>query len=146
MTRRTVTGPGRRNVCFSDHEDGHAKYFEGSVPAPGTEQRVEFDNEVCREFQNGERNDEGHEHPPVDRRDCPGEEHKREGQVDGNSPWPGQAKHRNDDRHQHQKCEKEAEEPILAPETRHPAIYVSQVIFSFGTPGASYSLPRLIML
>ncbi|MGA3186719.1 MAG: hypothetical protein ABSF22_06370 [Bryobacteraceae bacterium] len=53
--------------------------------------------------------------------------------------------HWNDNGHQHQKSEEKAEEPILAPETRHPPIYVSHVIFSFGRPAASSALPRLIM-
>jgi hypothetical protein len=55
---------------------------------------------------------------PIDnRRDGAGEEHERESQVDGNSPWEGKAKHGNDDGHQHQKSEEKAEEPILTPET-----------------------------
>jgi hypothetical protein len=34
-----------------------------------------------REFENGQRDDKKHQHAPVDRRDCPGEEHERESQV-----------------------------------------------------------------
>jgi hypothetical protein len=100
-----------------------------AVSQPLAERRVEFDNQVRCEFENGQREDEKHQHPPVDRRDCPGEEHEREGQVDGNSPWARKSKHRNDDGHQHQKAEKETEEPILAPETGQPPIYVSHVHF-----------------
>ena len=114
-----------------DDEYGHAKHFEGTVPAPRDERRVEFDDQVRREFQNGQRENEIHQHALGHGRDCTGEKHEREREVDCDSPWARLADHRNENSHKHQECEEEAQVPILAPETRQPPIYFSHVILSF---------------
>lgn len=61
--------------------------FSAVSQPPGAERRVEFNHQVRREFQNGQRDNEAYQYPLVYGRDCAGKEHERENEVQCNSPW-----------------------------------------------------------